>query len=278
MLKYWLREFDLDGFRCDVAGEVPTTFWEEARQELEKVKPDMMMLAEADKPDLLVHAFDLDYAWPFYSTLAGVLAGGASSATLDATWEEQRARFPQGAIHMRFADNHDEQRAIARFGMGGALAASALVFTMDGVPLIYNGTEAGDSTESGAPALFEKLPVFWPIAERRPEFPRFYKQIIALRRVHPALCQGETEWLHNSDEGRVVTYLRKAAQEEFLVAVNTSNRPFTGTVEVANGPAFHDVTPGTGTSSDHPGAPRPEALPAIALGSWGYHIFQREVH
>jgi cyclomaltodextrinase / maltogenic alpha-amylase / neopullulanase len=277
MLEYWLRDFDLDGFRCDAAGEVPTTFWEEARKELEKVKPDMMMLAEADKPDLLVHAFDLDYAWPFYSSLANVFAAGASSATLDATWEEQRARFPHGAIHMRFADNHDEQRAIARFGMGGALAASALVFTMDGVPLIYNGTEAGDSTESGAPVLFEKLPVFWPIAERRPEFPRFYRQIIALRRAHPALCQGETEWLHNSDEGRVVTYLRKAAHEEFLVAVNTSNRPFAGTVEVANGPAFHEVTPGIGNSSDQPAPPRPEALPAIALGSWGYRIFQREV-
>jgi glycosidase len=177
---------------------------------------------------------------------------------------------------MRFADNHDEQRAIARFGMGGALAAFAMVFTMDGLPLIYNGTEAGDATESGDPALFEKLPVFWPIAERRPEFPRFSRQIIALRRAHPALCQGETEWLHNSDEGRVISYLRKADHEEFLVALNTSNRPFRGTVEVANGPAFQEVTPDIGSSFQHNDPPPPTALPAISLGSWGFRIFQRE--
>ena len=72
---------------------------------------------------------------------------------------------------MRFSDNHDERRAIARFGEPAALAASAFVFTLDGVPMIYNGMEVGDTTESGAPALFEKLPIFWSIAERRPEFP-----------------------------------------------------------------------------------------------------------
>ena len=59
MLKYWIREFDLDGFRCDVAGEVPTDFWENARAELDKIKPDIVMLAEAHKAELLVKAFDL---------------------------------------------------------------------------------------------------------------------------------------------------------------------------------------------------------------------------
>lgn len=62
MLKYWLREFDLDGFRCDAAAEMPTDFWEAATQELVKVKADILMLADADKPELLAKAFDLDYA------------------------------------------------------------------------------------------------------------------------------------------------------------------------------------------------------------------------
>src|SRR5215471_20024529 len=115
---------------------------------------------------------------------------------------------------MRFSDNHDERRAIARFGEPGALAASALMFTLDGVPLIYNGMEVGDTAESGAPALFEKLPIFWPIAERRPEFPRFYKQMIALRERSNALRRGSMIWLHNSDESRVVTYMRRTVSEE----------------------------------------------------------------
>src|SRR5437870_3583009 len=66
MLKYWIREFDLDGFRCDVAEDVPTDFWEKARAELDRIKPDIFMLAEGHKPDLEVKAFELDYSWPLH--------------------------------------------------------------------------------------------------------------------------------------------------------------------------------------------------------------------
>ena len=180
MLKYWIREFDLDGFRCDVAGEVPTDFWENARAELDQIKPDIFMLAEAHKAELLVKAFELDYSWPLHSALTDVLQGRKPASEIRTAWENEVKEWPRNSTHMRFSDNHDERRAIARFGERGALAASALVFTLDGVPLIYNGMEAGDTTESGAPALFEKLPIFWPFAERRPEFPRFYKQMIGV--------------------------------------------------------------------------------------------------
>src|SRR6267154_272050 len=69
MLEFWIREFDLDGFRCDVAGDVPTDFWEKARSELDKIKPDIFMLAEAHKPELEMKAFELDYSWPLHSAL-----------------------------------------------------------------------------------------------------------------------------------------------------------------------------------------------------------------
>jgi glycosidase len=187
-------------------------------------------------------------------------------------------------MHLRFSDNHDERRAIARFGEPAALAASAFVFTLDGVPLLYNGMEVGDTTESGAPALFEKLPIFWPIAERRPEFPRFYKQVIALRRSSEALRRGDVSWLHNSDESRVISYLRRSAHEEVLVAINLSNQPFFGTVEAQEGQAFKDVTPDTGAPLP-PDVFAPEraarahinGLPSLSLDAWGYRIFQRRL-
>src|ERR1043165_8190574 len=230
MLKYWLREFDVDGFRCDVAGEVPTDFWESARVELEKIKPDIVMLAEAHKPELQVKAFDLDYSWPLHSALTNVLQGRAPATELRKEWEKEVQGGPRGALHMRFSDNHDERRAIARFGEPAALAASAFMFTLDGVPMIYNGMEVGDTTESGAPALFEKLPIFWAIAERRKEFPKFYKQMMAMRKGSVALRRGTLEWLKNTDESRVVTFVRRAGNEQVLVAINFSNRPFTGRV------------------------------------------------
>ena len=285
MLKYWIRDFDLDGFRCDVAGEVPTDFWENARAELDKIKPDIFMLAEAHKPDLQLKAFELDYSWPLHSSLTDALQGRARASDLRAAWESETREWPRGALHMRFSDNHDERRAIARFGEPGALAASLFMFTLDGVPLIYNGMEVGDTTESGAPALFEKLPIFWPIAERRPEFLRFYKQVIALRRSSEALRRGDVEWLHNSDEARVVSYLRRSAHEEVLVVVNFSNRPFFGSVETAAGSAFNDVTPDTGAplppdvfSPERATRARFNGLPSVYLDAWGYRIFQRRLN
>jgi len=234
MLKYWLREFDLDGFRCDVAGEVPTDFWETARLALEDVKPNIMMLAEAHKPELQVTAFDLDYSWPLHSALTDVLQGRAPASRLREEWEKEVREWPAGALHMRFSDNHDERRAIARFGEPAALAASAFVFMLDGVPMIYNGMEIGDTTESGAPALFEKLPIFWAFEERRPEFRKFYKQLMTVRRRSGALRRGSLEWIKNSDESRIVSFARRAAEEEVLVAINFSNRPFNGTIGGAN--------------------------------------------
>jgi cyclomaltodextrinase len=281
MLKYWVREFDLDGFRCDVAGEVPTDFWEQARVELEKIQPDIVMLAEASKPDLLVKAFDLDYGWPLHSALTEVLMGDAPASRLREVWANERAKFPRGALHMTIADDHDERRAIARFGERGAIAASALIFTLDGVPLLYNGMEVGDTTESTAPALFERLPIFWAIAERRQLFPQFYKQIAALRAAHPALREGSLEWLRNSDEARVVSFARRAGGEEILVAINLSNRPFTGQIEVGDTPSFTDISPDVGQTMPERGvreaAIRRAGLPAITLDAYGFGIFRRAV-
>lgn len=282
MLKYWIREFDLDGFRCDVAGEVPTEFWENARVELDKIKPDIFMLAEAHKAELEVKAFDLDYSWPLHSALTDVLQGRALANEIRKAWEDELKEWPRGALHLRFSDNHDERRAIARFGEPAALAASALMFALDGVPLIYNGMEVGDTTESGAPALFEKLPIFWAIAERRPEFPRFYKQIVALRKSSEALRNGSLNWLRNSDESRIVTFTRRTNTEEVVVAINFSNRPFLGSVEIANGSAFQDISPDVAQAL-RPDAPPPEreaharinSLPVVQLDSWGYRFFRR---
>jgi glycosidase len=142
--------------------------------------------------------------------------------------------------------------------------------------------EVGDTTESGAPALFEKLPIFWPIAERRPEFPRFYKQMMSLRRSSNALRRGSVEWLRNSDEARVLTFVRQTKDDEVLVAVNLSNRPFFGSVEVGSGANFSDVTPDIAPPLP-PDAPAPDriaptsrvGLPALSLDAWGYRIFRR---
>jgi glycosidase len=271
MLKHWINEFDLDGFRCDAAGMVPTDFWEQARAELSALKPDIVMLAEWDDPALTARAFDLDYSWKLYGALGEVIQGHRPASAVREQWSRDAAQYERGALRLRFSDNHDQDRAIGRFGAPAALAASALMFTLDGVPLLYDGMEVGDTAESGAPALFEKLPILWSIAERRPQFPRFYQQIIALRQAHLALRSGEVAWLHNSDENRIVTFLRHGSNESLVVAINLSSQPFVGVVE-AGGNGYEEITPDV---DSHPGA-RASELPALALGAWEYRVFRKQ--
>lgn len=280
MLKSWVRDYDLDGFRCDVALMIPTDFWDEARAEVDKVKHNTIWLAEAEKPDLLVHAFDLDYAWNMHGTLTEVLQGSKPAWALRKIWEDQIGTYPKNAIRMRFSDDHDERRALARFGEKGALAAQTLAFTLDGVPLVYNGMEVGDGAESGAPALFERLPIFWQIAERRPEFPRYYKAMIALRHSSVALRRGELTWLKNSDENRVLTFTRLSGNEELLVAINMSNTPFFGSVEVSGW--FDEITPNIGNplppddEKARAAAAQHVGLPALSLDGFGFRIFRKK--
>jgi len=270
MMKYWVETCGIDGYRCDVAAEVPTDFWVQAGEELRKIKPDFMMLAEASKPELLVKAFNIDYDWPLMATLNKVLINGAPATDLAETWRASRAKFPPASLHMRVSDDHDEPRAVARFGINGALAASVLMFTLDGVPVLYNGMEVGDATESGDPALFDKLPIVWAPRER-PPFREIYRSLMQLRKQNSAFRNHHVTWLNNSDEASLVTLMRSDENDEFVVVINFSNRPVSGRVEVDNGEQFSPVK-----ISGRPKAPAGD-FPLVHLGGFEWRIYHRTV-
>ncbi|HMD55334.1 MAG TPA: alpha-amylase family glycosyl hydrolase, partial [Phycisphaerae bacterium] len=240
MLKYWIQTCDVDGFRCDSAAMVPTDFWEQVRAELIRVKPDLMMLAEASKPELLMKAFDIDYSWPLLATLDEVLIRNAPASNIRRSWEKSRAQFPEDALHMRISDDHDEARAVTRYGHNGALAASALMFTLDGVPLIYNGMEVDDASASSGEALFEKRNIIWHPKELS-ESCCIYHDLIQVRLHYAALRNSRVDWLHNSDETRLLTFMRKDDKDELLVVINFSSRPLDGKVDLENGDGFVPV-------------------------------------
>ena len=267
MLVRWLRDYGLDGFRCDYASGVPTDFWESVRPELDRVRPGLAFLAEADDPALLNKAFDIDYAWDFYHAMSDALAGRAPASHVREVWQRAEARYPRGALRLRFSDNHDQLRTTAQAGLPAALAASAVMFTLDGVPLLYNGMEVGDTTESAAPALFERMPISWEMAERRPQVNSYYRGLAALRRAHPAFTRGAVRWLHNSDEQRVLSYERAAGSESFVVAVNLSSLSYAAARGRRIAGEYRDVTPGN--------AQRAAALPAVFLAPWEFRVFRR---
>lgn len=269
MLKYWLREFNVDGFRCDVAFTVPIEFWESARAELEAVHPQLIMLADANaQPALLAKAFNMDNSGAFHSALGRVISGLSPATLLRQSWETTKRQFPPDALHLRFTDRHESTRAVVRFGLSGALAAQVLMLTLDGVPMFYNGMEVGDATESADPALFERLPIYWSPGGR-PPLRDIYRSLIRLRKTHPAFTASPVRWLDNSAPAEVVTFLRADDKDEFVICVNLSSRTVAVAVPVTNEDQFQPVK--------IEGMPTPpgSSLPEFRLEGYGWRIYHR---
>jgi glycosidase len=268
MLKYWIKTCNVDGFRCDAAAMLPTDFWEQIRTEVAMAKPDIIMLAEASKPELLTNAFDIDYSWPLLSAVNNVFTHHAPASNIRRSWEDSCARFPKAALHMRISDDHDEDRAIARYGLNGALAASALMFTLDGVPLIYNGMEAGDATSSSGDALFDKRNIVWHSKDHA-ELRGIYHDLIQLRHQYAALRNSRVDWLDNSDETKLLSFLRADDKDELLVVINFSDHPLTGTVDLKDVDGFAPVEI-SGVPHSGGGVP-----PVFQLNRYEWRIYHR---
>jgi glycosidase len=160
VMRYWVEEFDIDGYRADVAELVPMEFWAEAISDLRSIKP-VLMLAEGADPELHSAGFDLSYSWTFYHGLKDVFR--EESAQSIGEWLLEDSALPRDGLRMRFTTNHDETAwdatPIELFGGApGARAASVIAYASPGVPLLYNGQEVGSTVQLG---LFEKDNIDW---------------------------------------------------------------------------------------------------------------------
>ncbi|HEV2319923.1 MAG TPA: alpha-glucosidase C-terminal domain-containing protein, partial [Verrucomicrobiae bacterium] len=245
--------------------------WEEARSALEKVNPQVIILADAgSKPELLTNAFDVDSSWSMNYAVDTVLNGLQPASYIAAAWEHTDKQFPERALHLRFTDNHEETRAIVRYGMNCALAAQVLMMTLDGIPMLYNGMEVGDATESEDPALFEKLPIFWN-PSGRPPFRSIYHDLIKLRKHNPAFYNGTVQWLDNTAANQVISFVRADGKDQFLVLINFSSSQIQGSIDMASADGFEPVVIG-----DQP-TPIDTTLPNFKLKSYGWYIFHRSI-
>lgn len=231
----WVRDFGVDGFRCDVAAGVPIDFWEEARRALDAVKPDVILLSEADRHEDQIKAFDINYNFNHYHVLRSVLRDGEPAIRIREHWERTRRAFPQGARFLHYSDNHDWRRPVIEFGEKASMAASVLHFTLDGMPMIYNGQEIGDRTAIRWRGLG---PIPWEgagtTADRKESAATLvkYKALFRARNTQPALTSGQVIWINNSEPDSVLSFLRKKGEDEVLVILNLSNRKVHVTIDL----------------------------------------------
>ena len=217
MLKYWVRDIGLDGFRCDVAEMVPTDFWNEARVALDSIKP-IMMLSEGQLPEHHLKAFDLTYSWNFYGTIKDVIDGNKPISEFDSVIARETREYPRQSLRMRFSSNHDENAwdnpDVIRLGDEGAKLAAVIVNTFPGVPLLYNGQEVGSKKTLG---LFEKFEIDWTVGS---EWREFYTKLYSIRKNNPALSVGSFERVINNNPEKIYSFIRSSGKNTVIVLFN----------------------------------------------------------
>lgn len=247
-MRYFIRRFDVDGYRCDVGCKVPVWFWREAIDEIKKIKPDVFMVNEGEweKKEYFDGAFDVCYNFEWSYKIRDTFDGLLPASDLKAFHEESKTGLPKGKYFLRLIDNHDIHHDYAachndstfeeHAGHAALDAALVLCYTLDGVPFVYNGCEAADNMPHSIFANRFHHPEYrinWSRAMTVEGRNRsaLIKKLNHMRHTQSALWTDETNWLKCSEEEKVFCFTRNSANENIFCAVSCSNRPVTVTVE-----------------------------------------------
>ncbi|MCK5857065.1 MAG: alpha-amylase [Bacteroidales bacterium] len=220
-MAYWVDSAQIDGFRCDVADLVPTDFWDNARKQLDKRKP-VFMLAEAEKTDLQKNAFDMTYAWDFHHLMNDVAQGKKTVLAFKELLNKQDSIFSTNDFRMYFTSNHDENswNGTVYERMEDAYESmTVLTYILPGMPLIYNGQEAGLNKRL---KFFDKDEISWDNLK----FANFYTQLNNLKKENPALWNGnfggDYTIIKNDQNEKVFSILRTKGDNKVLLIANFS--------------------------------------------------------
>jgi glycosidase len=219
---HWVRDFDVDGYRCDVAGFVPLDFWENVRSELDAIK-EVFMLAEWETRDLHKAAFDATYAWSWNDALHRIAHGKADVELLRVFYAWDAKSFPRDSLRMMFVSNHDKNASEGtEYEQFGQALDAAIVLSVvgKGIPMMYNGQEAGNDRRL---LFFDKDEIEW-VEHATADF---YRRLIALRRDTPALWSGR--WgapminVPNDHPTKVISFVRQDDSHKVFAIFNFCN-------------------------------------------------------
>ena len=221
-MKYWVKETDIDGYRVDVAWNVPAEFWLKAIPQLKTTKSDMFFLAEGDKPYLMTSGFHAYYPWEMFHKMVEVAAGKRPAFALDSIKTKYDSVYPKEAIPLYFTSNHDENSwNKSDYGtFPGPVHAPFAVFTQtmaSTVPLVYSGQEE---------PFLDSLSFFYKdtITFRNFGRAKFYKTLLQLRKNNPALAADASfKKISAGDPKAIYSFLREKNGKKVFVILNLSN-------------------------------------------------------
>ena len=219
-MSFWVDSVGVDGFRCDVADQVPVEFWTECINKLRaNAKPrDLIMLAEGANPSNFTAGFDLNYAWEFMGAIAQVMKGEAKVGKLISVDKNEYKDLDRGKFKLRFTTNHDEATKASPITLYGGVKASMAAFVattmLHGGMLIYGSQEVGYPETIN---FFHYVPVDWNANSALREE---YKKLVAIYNDHPALRSSGKVNAFDDDQNNVLCVDRVLNNDNVLVVVN----------------------------------------------------------
>lgn len=222
VMKYWITETGIDGFRCDHVDPMPVDFWNECIADLKKMK-DVFMLAESEDPKLHYAGFDATYAWNIMWSTVDVAQGKHSLQYLDSVLNQNFTTFPKNAERMYFTTNHDENSWNGtEFEKYGDAYKTFAVFSQtmyESVPLIYSGQEAPNKRRL---KFFVRDPINWDDYAMAP----FYDTLLHLRKKNEALAADAAyKKIPTANDDAIFAYIRQKENHRILVVLNLSPQP-----------------------------------------------------
>lgn len=251
VMAYYVADANVDGFRLDVADEIPLDFWEEAREMLDGMRPDLVLVAEGSRPENTLKAMDCNYNFPVMRELRRWLRRSFQGrATFDFSiirkaHEDYFANCPQGTLLWNFSENHDtatddyDLRMEKNWGYGCSTLLMAFCFALDGVPFLVNGQEICYDKRI---SLFghKDCWIHWEEAADNPraqERTEMIRRWVEMRGRYSALTHGQTLWLDNDRPAEVGAFLRRDGKSDDILFVgNFSDKKVS--VKLENGQKF----------------------------------------
>ena len=252
VMSYYLAHYNVDGFRCDVAHRIPISFWEEARAEVEALKPDLVIVAESSRPYDMRYAFDAEYNWSIGRyAMRKILdkdpefADKGGMAYVRSQHGKNAAVRPKGALHWNMTENHDfatddfENRQEKRWGNACCELQLAFSFAIDGVPFLFNGQEIAHAKRV---SLFghKDCWIDWKAdgaTEVAKDRTAKIKAWAKMRKEQKALSYGATEWIDNDHPAEVLSFKRTLeGAADVLFVGNVSDKELK--VKLANGAKY----------------------------------------
>lgn len=220
-MKYWITDFDIDGFRADLAHLTPLPFWINARQQTTALKKELIWLAETE--DIPYHeAFDISFTWQWMHASEAYCKGQKSFWDLLHTLQYYKNDFPEKALRMYFTSNHDENSwnstAYEKYG-NNVKALSVFNATWYGIPMIYSGEEAGLNKRL---FFFDKDPIDWSVDISLHDF---YKTLLHFRKGNPVIEAGFESFpilLEDALSHQLLVFYRRVGEASILVLLNLS--------------------------------------------------------